>query len=274
MNINVRTYTFVYDVMVTLSGWSKRKMVSRWQGSKSWAWPVGGTAPLHTWVFTCAHARVLGAFVYLDILEYLCSVHLYTFSYLYTWGTQHHQRVPRLCKYTSANSLDNNSQSERIPSEEGRVQIGQNAMALEGGGQSVIRIIKLKNLELKLWPRIFIIFCLQYCMHVSTVCIICTTFFSPPWMIIQWAVRRQNSRGLDELATLFIVHEDIIFFFFIFSNWIFHLPNGIILSRPAFWTQTLAFRCEVPGAPLPPDTKALILLHTLKMKFNRTRQGL
>ena len=121
---------------------------------------------------------MLAFLVYLHILAYLCSVLLYTFSYLYTWGTQHHQWIPRLCKYTSANSLDNNSQSERIPSEEGsRVQIGQNAMALEGGGQSVIRIIKLKNLELKLWPRIFIIFCLQYCMHVSTVCIICTTFF-------------------------------------------------------------------------------------------------
>ena len=71
MNINVRTYTFVYDVMVTLSGcWSKRKMVSRWQGSKSWAWPVSGTAPLHTWVFTCAHVPFL--------------VHLCTCTYLHT----------------------------------------------------------------------------------------------------------------------------------------------------------------------------------------------
>ena len=178
---------------------------------------------------------MLAFLVYLHILAYLCSVHLYTFSYLYTWGTQHHQRVLRLCKYTSANSLDNNSQSERIPSEEGsRVQIGQNAMALEGGGQSVIRIIKLKNLELKLWPRIFIIFCLQYCMHVSTVCIICTTFFSPPWMIIQWAVRRQNSRGLDELATLFIVHADTIFLFHLFklnfssSQWDYFEPAGLL----------------------------------------------
>ena len=48
------------------------------------------------------------------------------------------------------------------------------------GGLSGIGIINLKNLELKFWPRIFIIFCLQYCMHVSTVCIICTTFFSLP----------------------------------------------------------------------------------------------
>ena len=135
--------------------------------------------------------------VYLHMLVFL--VHLCTCTYLHTCVVftgilfhtcilQEHNitRVLRLCKYTSANSLDNNSQSERIPSEEGsRVQIGQNAMALEGGGHSGIRIIKLKNLELKLWPRILIIFCLQYCMHVSTVCIICTTFFSPPWMIIQ-----------------------------------------------------------------------------------------
>ena len=261
--------------MVTLSGWSKRKMVSRWQGSKSWAWPVSGTAPLHTWVFTSAHARVLGAFVYLGILAYLCCVHLHTFPYLYTGGTQHHQWVLRLWKYTSANSLDNNSQSERIPSEEGsRVQIGQNAMALEGGGQSGIRIIKLNNLELKLWPRILIIFSLQYCMHVSTVCIICTTFFSPPgWLFNEQPATKQPRLGWGR----HFVHRarGYIFFCFIFSNWIFHLPNGIILSRPAFWTQTLAFRCEeVPGAPLPPDTKALILLHTLKMKFNRTRQGL
>ena len=146
------THTFVYDVMVTLSGWCKRKMVSRWQGSKSWAWPVSGTAPLHTWVFTSAHARVLGAFVYLGILAYLCCVHLHTFPMenfhtciMYTGGTQHHRSVLRLCKYTSANSLDNNSQSERIPSEEGsRVQIGQNAMALEGGEGCLV-------LELSIW---------------------------------------------------------------------------------------------------------------------------
>ena len=143
----------------------------------------------------------------------------------------------------------------------------------KGGGQSVIRIIKLKNLELKLWPRIFIIFSLQYCMHVSTVCIICTTFFSPPgWLFNEQPATKQPRLGWGR----HFVHraKGYNFFCFIFSNWIFHLPNGIILSRPAFWTQTLAFRCEVPRAPLPPDTKALILLHTLKMKFNRTRQGL
>ena len=142
------------------------------------------------------------------------------------------------------------------------------------GGQSGIEIINLKNLELKLWPRILIIFSLQYCMHVSTVCIICTTFFSPPgWLFNEQPATKQPRLGWAR----HFVHraKGYNFFCFIFSNWIFHLPNGIILSRPAFWTQTLAFRCEeVPGAPLPPDTKALILLHTLKMKSNRTRQRL
>ena len=177
---------------------------------------------------------MLAFLVYLHILAYLCSVHLYTFSYLYTWGTQHHQRVPRLCKYTSANSLDNNSQSERIPSEEGsRVQIGQNAMALEGGGQSVIRIIKLKNLELKLWPRILIIFCLQYCMHVSTVCILCTTFFPSP-DDYSMSSRRQNSRGLDELATLFILHKDIKFSFSSFQIEFFIFPMGLFWAGRPF----------------------------------------
>ena len=130
MYAHTRLFMMLWWLWVVV-GWSKRRMVSRWQGSKSWAWPVSGTAPLHTWVFTSAHAPFL---VHLCTWTYLHTCVVFTCILFHTPETQHHQRIPRLCKYTSANSLDNNSQSERIPCEEGsRVQIGQNAMALEGG---------------------------------------------------------------------------------------------------------------------------------------------
>ena len=132
----------------------------RWSpGDKAAKAGPGQSVGLLLCILECSLLHMLVFLVHLCTWAYLhtcvvftCILFQWKISILvimYTGGTQHHRSVPRLCKYTSANSLDNNSQSERIPSEEGsRVQIGQNAMALEGGeGSLVLKLSILKILN-------------------------------------------------------------------------------------------------------------------------------
>ena len=145
MNIDVHIRLFMMLWWLWVVG-----LRGRWSpGDKAAKAGPGQSVGLLLCILECSLVYMLAFLVHLCTWTCLHTCVVFTFPYLYTWGTQHHQWVLRLWKYTSANSLDNNSQSERIPSEEGsRVQIGQNAMALEGGEGSLVlelSILKILN---------------------------------------------------------------------------------------------------------------------------------
>ena len=145
MYAHTRLFMMLWWLWVVV-GWSKRKMVSRWQGSKSWAWTVSGTAPLHTWVLTSAHVPFL---VHLCTCTYLHTCVVFTCILFNTCILEEHNITSESSASASTqvqtHSTTIHSQREFLQKRAAGSKLARVRWHWKGGGCMNYRTIKLSN---------------------------------------------------------------------------------------------------------------------------------